>query len=178
MSDIQNEMWVLPRPRGDYYVGSFPLHFEKKLIRLLGFDEKQVGQEGGPTVLHPFGGLSEYGDTVDLNETTLPTWVGDAHDLHWIKDDSYDLVLLDPPYSDEEASWLYSTPGLKPGKFKAEACRVTKPGGYVALYHRHQPTRPADGWKLTHRICVLTRAGHAARICFVYQKPLSATIEP
>ena len=123
-STIQNEMWVLPRPRKDCYVGSFPLHFEKKLWRLLGEPEK---------VLHPFGGLSEIGDRVDLNPTTTPTWVGDAHDLHFIEDETYDLVILDPPYSDEESEWLYGTPKLKPAKFKAEACRVTKPGGRIAL---------------------------------------------
>ena len=33
---IPTECWVLPRPRKDYYVGGFPLHFEKKLWRLLG----------------------------------------------------------------------------------------------------------------------------------------------
>ena len=172
LSDIINELWILPRPRSDYYVGSFPLHFEKKLIRLLGMNEREIGHEDGPKVLHPFGGLSEFGDFVDLNPTTTPTWVGDAHDLHFIEDNtSYDLVLLNPPYSDGEAEWLYSTPPLKPSQFKAEAARVAKPGGYVAIYHRVQPTRPADGWELTHRVVVLTRPGHAPRVCFVYRKP-------
>jgi hypothetical protein len=46
--------------------------------------------------LHPFGGLAEIGDTVDLNATTTPTWVGDTHDLDWIADESYDPVILDP----------------------------------------------------------------------------------
>lgn len=162
---IPTETWVLPRPRPDAYVGSFPLHFEQRLWRLLGKPEK---------VLHPFGGLSEIGDTVDLNATTTPTWVGDAHDLHWLEDDSYDLVILDPPYSDEEAEWLYSTPPLKWGKFVSEAVRVTKAGGHVAVYHVKQPPRP-EGTKLVHRIVILTRTWHAPRVCFVFQK-LSAEI--
>ena len=91
---IPTETWVLPRPRPDAYVGGFPLHFERRLWEL----------SASPTkVLHPFGGLAEIGDFVDLNPTTIPTWVGDAHDLHWIDDDSYDLVILDPPYSAEES---------------------------------------------------------------------------
>ena len=155
---------MLPRPRPDCYVGSFPLHFEQKLWRLLGQPEK---------VLHPFGGLAEIGDSVDLNATTTPTWVGDAHDLHWIEDDTYDLTILDPPYSDEEAAWLYSTPKLTPGKFTAEAVRVTKVGGHVAVYHRQQPRRP-NGTKLVHRIVVLTRTGHAPRVCFVFKKMTAA----
>jgi hypothetical protein len=141
-------------------VGSFPLHFEQRLWRLLGKPAK---------VLHPFGGLSEIGDSVDLNETTTPTWVGDAHDLHWLEDGSYDLVILDPPYSDEEAEMLYSTPPLKYGKFVAEAVRVTRDGGHVAVYHVKQPPRP-EGTKLVQRIVILTRTWHAARICFVFEK--------
>lgn len=157
---IPTETWVLPRPRPDCYVGSFPLHFEQRLWRMLGKPAK---------VLHPFGGLSEIGDSVDLNATTTPTWVGDAHDLHWIADGTYDLVILDPPYSDDEAEQLYSTPPLRPAKFIAEAVRVCRPGGHVAIYHVRQPARPT-GTRLTHRIVVLTRSGHQARICFVFQK--------
>lgn len=165
---IPTETWVLPRPRPDCYVGSFPLHFEQKLWRLLGKPEK---------VLHPFGGLSEIGDSVDLNATTTPTWVGDAHDLHWIADDTYDLTILDPPYSDEEAAWLYSTPRLRPGQFTAEAVRVTRVGGCVAVYHRQQPRRP-DGTRLVRRIVVLTRTGHAPRVCFIFEKlpPVEETV--
>jgi len=157
---IPTDCWVLPRPRPDCYVGSFPLHFEQRLWRTLGKPEK---------VLHPFGGLAEIGDTVDLNATTTPTWVGDAHDLHWIEDGSYDLVILDPPYSTDEAALLYSTPPLKPKLFVAEAVRVTRVGGHVAVYHRIQPKRP-DGTRLVHRIVVLTRTNHAPRVCFVFEK--------
>ena len=157
---IPTETWVLPRPRKDYYVGGFPLHFEKKLWRLLGEPEK---------VLHPFGGLSEIGDSVDLNETTAPTWVGDAHDLHWIEDNTYDLVLLDPPYSDDESAELYGTPKLKYGKFVSEAVRVCKEGGHVAIYHKVMKPRP-EGCRLVRRVVVLTRVNHAARICMVYRK--------
>jgi hypothetical protein len=157
---IPTETWVLPRPRKDAYVGSFPLHFEQKLHRLMGEPKK---------VLHPFGGLAEIGDSVDLNETTTPTWVGDAHDLHFIEAESYDLVILDPPYSDDEAEWLYGTPKLKPARYTAEAVRVCRVGGHVALYHRHQPKRP-PGTRLVHRIVVLTRTGHAPRVCFIFQR--------
>jgi len=78
---------------------------------------------------------------------TTPTWVGDAHDLHWIADESCELVLLDPPYSKEEAEWLYGTPPLRWSVWTAEAVRVCKTGGYVAIYLDKQPPRPA-GTKL------------------------------
>jgi hypothetical protein len=170
VSVIPTDAWVLPRPRPDAFVGSFPLHFEQKLVRVVAALQGRGDWEyGAGSVLHPFGGLAEIGDTVDLNATTSPTWVGDAHDLHWLEDESYDLVILDPPYSDEEAEWLYGTPPLRPARFTAEAVRVCKTGGHVAVYHRAQPKRP-PGTRLVRRIVVLTRTNHAPRVCFVFEK--------
>jgi hypothetical protein len=157
---IPTETWVLPRPRLDRYVGGFPLHFERRLWEVCGRPEK---------VLHPFGGLAEIGDSVDLNATTTPTWVGDAHDLHWIEDESYDLVILDPPYSAEEAEWLYSTPPPRWADYTRESVRVCRVGGLVAVYLDKQPARP-EGTRLVRRIVVLTRTWHHARLCFVFEK--------
>jgi hypothetical protein len=157
---IPTETWVLPRPRPDAYVGGFPLHFERRLWQVLGKPGK---------VLHPFGGLAEIGDFVDLNATTSPTWVGDAHDLHFIADETYDLVVLDPPYSAEESELLYATPPPRWGDYTREAVRVTKVGGHVAVYLDKQPARPVRT-KLVRRIVVLTRTWHAPRVCFVFEK--------
>lgn len=158
---IPTEIWVLPRPRPDCYVGSFPLHFEQKLWKLMGRPEK---------VLHPFGGLSEIGDSVDLNATTTPTWVGDAHDLHWIADETYDFVILDPPYSDEEARTLYgTTKKLRPAQYTREAVRVCKPGGWVVVYTDREPNRPPR-CNHTMRIVVVLRPSHRPRIAGVFQK--------
>jgi hypothetical protein len=167
---IPTECWVLPRPRRDCYVGSFPLHFEQKLVkRVAQLQGRGDWEYGKGNVLHPFGGLSEIGDSVDLNATTTPTWVGDAHNMDWIADNTYDLVVLDPPYSDRESEELYGTPKLKPGKFTAEAVRVCRVGGHVAVYHVTQPRRP-KGTRLVHRIVVLTRTGHKPRVCFIFEK--------
>jgi hypothetical protein len=157
---ITTETWVLPRPRPDSYVGGFPLHFERRLWEVLGKPAR---------VLHPFGGLAEIGDTVDLNATVSPTWVGDAHDLHWLGDGTYDATILDPPYSAEEADQLYSMPPPRWSAYIGEAVRVTRPGGHVCVYHVKQAPRPA-GTVLVRRIVVLTRTWHAARICMVFRK--------
>jgi hypothetical protein len=116
---IPIETWVLPRPRKPYYPGSFPLHFEKKLWILLGSPEK---------VLHTFGGMAEIGDRVDINKDTNPTFVGDAHDLHFIADDAYDLVICDPPYNDKLSEEMYNTDKIKYRKYINEAERMRKDG--------------------------------------------------
>ena len=157
---IPTETWVLPRPRKNRYPGGFPLHFEKKLWKLLGSPEK---------VLHPFGGAAEIGDRVDINPETNPTYIGDAHNLSMIPDESYDLVILDPPYDDEQAAKLYKTPKLKYSKYVAEAMRVCKVGGKVAVYHWVWTPRPENG-KYCNRIVILTRVWHRPRVCNVYMR--------
>jgi hypothetical protein len=123
---ISTLTWTLPRPAKSKYKGAFPLHFEENLVKLLGYPER---------ILHPFGGMAETGVRVDLNPTLQPDVIADAHDLPF-HDQSFDLVLLDPPYSDEEALELYETPKLRPAAYTREAVRVCREGGWVVVYAR------------------------------------------
>ena len=157
---IPTDTWVLPRPRRNRYKGGFPLHFEKKLWRLLGEPLK---------VLHPFGGAAEIGDRVDVVASTKPTWVGDAHRLDFIKSNTYDCVVLDPPYNDEKSAALYGTGKLRYGTYVKEAVRVCKPEGFIAIYHWVMTPRP-DGCKFVRRLVILTRVWHRPRVCCVFQK--------
>lgn len=157
---ISTITWVLPRPAKSRYKGAFPLYFEQNLVQILGYPEK---------ILHPFGGMAEIGTRVDLNETLAPDVVADAHDLPF-EDGSFDCIILDPPYSDEEALELYDVQRkLERGKYVKEAVRVLKEGGWLCLYGDREPTRPA---RCNHafRIVVVLRPNHRPRICMVFQK--------
>jgi hypothetical protein len=173
---IPTLVWTLPRPPLSKYRGGFPRFFEENLVKLLGHPDK---------ILQPFGGRAEYGHRVDLDPLTEPTFVGDAHNLRKltvgvgpgavgdhveIADNTYDLVLLDPPYSQQEALELYGvTKTLRPGLYKREAVRVCKPGGYVVIYTDKEPRRPAYT-NHAMRIVVILRPGHSPRIAGVFQK--------
>jgi len=159
---IKTITWVLPRPSKSKYKGSFPLHFEKKLWKELSCPKK---------VLHPFGGKAEIGERVDLNSEVNPNYIGDAHNLDFIEDSTYDLVIVDPPYNDEQAHKLYKTPKLKYKKYISEAVRVCKAGGYIAMYHWVMTPRP-EGTKYFMRIVVLTRVWHRPRVCCIFQKDI------
>jgi SAM-dependent methyltransferase len=156
---ISTITWVLPRPAKSRYKGAFPLYFEENLMQILGYPER---------VLHPFGGRAEIGTRVDLNPTLEPDVVADAHDLPF-EDGSFDCVILDPPYSDEEAQELYQTPKLRPGAYTKEAVRVLREGGWLCVYGDREPTRPP---RCNHafRIVVVLRPHHRPRICMVFQK--------
>jgi hypothetical protein len=53
----------------------------------------------GRTVLHLFGGLADFGVRLDIDPAVQPDYLGDA----WLPPfarDSFDVVILDPPYCD------------------------------------------------------------------------------
>ena len=163
---IPTETWVLPRPRKNKYRGGFPLHFEKKLIRGLGFDEILDREK----ILHPFGGEAEFGLRNDLNPGVGAEFSFNAHELK-ILDNQFELVIVDPPYDDEQNQKIYGGIGgkLSYKRYIGEAVRVCKPGGFVAMYHWVMTPRPG-GTKYFKRIVVLTRVWHRPRVCCVFQK--------
>lgn len=156
---IPTLVWTLPRPRSDKYKGGFPLYFEQNLIQLLGYPDD---------ILHPFGGMAETGIRVDLRPDVQPDVIGDAHDLPFL-DESFDLVVLDPPYSDEEAAELYDTPPLRSAVYTREAVRVLREGGWLVVYTDREPMRPP---RCNHalRIVVVLRPNHRPRTALVFQK--------
>lgn len=151
--------WTLPRPPKSKYKGGFPLFFEQNLMQLLGYPEK---------VLHPFGGMAEWGTRVDLNPDLEPDILGDAHDLP-IPGESFDCVVLDPPYSDEEARDIYGTPPLRKADYTKEAVRVLRPGGWLVVYTDREPARPP---RCNHslRIMLTLRPHHRPRVVGIFQK--------
>lgn len=159
---IETLAWVLPRPRKSKYKGGFPLHFEKKLLKELNID-KQTHK-----ILHPFGGHAEIGYRVDIKEDVKPDIIGDAHKLP-IKNEIFDLIILDPPYSNDFSRKLYGTDKLKFGIYTKEAIRVLKYNGYLVMYHYLAIPR-IEGTKLVKRIFLETRIWHKLRCIHIYQK--------
>lgn len=156
---ITTVTWVLPRPSRSRYPGSFPLFFEENLQKILGYPDR---------VLHPFGGRAEIGVRCDLDPSLEPDVVCDAHKLPF-DNAIFDCVILDPPYSDEEAQTIYGTPPLRPAVYTREACRVLRPGGWIVVYSDREPRRPA-GTNHAMRIVVVLRPGHRSRVAVVFQK--------
>jgi SAM-dependent methyltransferase len=156
---IPSLVWTLPRVRADKYKGGFPLFFEENLVQLLGYPDR---------ILHPFGGRAEIGVRCDIRPEVEPDHVCDAHALPFA-DGSFDLVVLDPPYSDEEALELYDTPKLRPSIYTAEAVRVLREGGWLVVYTDRETKRPAR-CNSAMRIVVVLRQPHRPRIANVFQK--------
>lgn len=182
---IETLAWTLPRPRKHRYIkGGFPLHFEHKLLNLYGFkpEDHYTGNDGrlhslssNNLILHPFGGMAEYGLRVDVNPDLEPHVIADAHSLPF-KSDVFAMVIVDPPYSDDLSRKIYGTGKLKYKTFVAEALRVTKPGGYIVLYHVVMLPRPKRTF-YDKRIYLGIRIWHRLRCVSIFRKKTPKEIE-
>ena len=125
------DIWVLG-PASSHYQGSFP----KGLIPRI--KKRWWGQKR----LWLFSGSfkDKEGVTVDINPDVHPDVVTDAQNLPF-EDDSFDFVMADPPYSEEEAQKLYNLPYPSIVKVLNEMARVTCTEGYMILLHRLFPAR-------------------------------------
>lgn len=80
-------IWCSNQRTGRSNRWSFPRPVEKKLLELT----------EGKSVLQLFGGMSRFGLKLDIDPITKPHVIGDA----WLPPfarDSFDVVILDPPY--------------------------------------------------------------------------------
>jgi len=147
------------------------------LLRLLGDPVK---------ILHPFGGMAEFGLRCDLRDThplaarfgdatrwRPPDVIADAHHLPFAND-SFDCIICDPPYSKDEAADLYQTPPIRYRDYIAEAVRVVRPGGFIASYHVVMTPRPV-GTTYFCRVLLGLGMWHKLRACCVFRKDVVTT---
>ena len=108
---IPTIVWTLPRPAVSRYKGGFPvLRAEPRPApRLPGADPASVRRHGRA---RNAGGP---------RPALAPDVVADAHELPF-EDESFDCVVLDPPYSDEEALELYAAPPFGRASTPARPC--------------------------------------------------------
>jgi 16S rRNA G966 N2-methylase RsmD len=152
--------WHLPRPSKSKYKGSWPLHFETKIKNFLGIKDEKI--------LHIFSGKSPLGLRCDISKEVNPDILCDSHNLPF-QDNSFDVVVADPPYNDNYSKDLYNAPKIKPTKYINEMVRVCKKDGLIVLYHYYMNRTPLN-CKYLGVIAIVTRVFHKARIVGIYKK--------
>ncbi len=139
--------WACGRPTAKYK-GAYPNGFLKRLDALLGITTEHQ-------VLHLFSGSlrdREGEHTMDIQAENEPTFVADARKRFPMDDDSYDVVISDPPYDMNTTDGvkinysekLWKTEFIRPYAWVEEAVRVLKPGGYLAILHHLVYKTPAN----------------------------------
>jgi len=134
----KNLAWVLPRPKRDHYKGGMPLYCEEWLLALM----KDILGQQEIKLLNLFCGMNRYGLRVDIKPEVEPDICCDAHQLRQYIDDTFDVILVDPPYSNDEARELYGTPKLRYRQWTHECIPLLRPGGLFIIYHKYVMPNP------------------------------------
>lgn len=166
----KNDAWCLPRPKNDRYKGGMPLHCEKWLFDL---SRDILGKEN-IKILNLFSGTCKKGLRVDLNDEVNPDYIYDAHKVSDLfEKDSFDVILADPPYSNEECEELYGKdyPKLRYNEWTDECDKILKPGGLLIVYHKYiMPNPNPEKYKVVKRIFIGSRTYHLPRVAIYFRK--------
>lgn len=122
----------------EHYNGEFPAGFLKWL--------KEMGWHYGQVCHLCSGPVVDPGSfRVDIRPEVNPDLVADATDTK-LPAESFDVVIVDPPYTRELAASLYGTEKYFKGidAFTKEACRITKRGGLIVTLSYQVPKRIKD----------------------------------
>jgi hypothetical protein len=158
-------MWLLGQswkvPSGLY--GGFPGNFLRRIAAL--FPDKR-------RVLHLFSGkvnLSELpGDTVDCRAELEPTYCVNAETLEGVPLEQYDLVVADPPYSNEDAT-NYGTPMVR-RDLVMRALGGVRPGCYIVWLDQVLPRYRKVDLVREAVIGVSRSTGHRFRVVNIFRR--------
>ena len=163
-----NIAWVLPRPKKDHYKGGMPLYAEEWLIKLA---NRELGFKG--KLLNLFCGMNKYGFRVDIKPDVKPDLVCDVHELTAYHNEKYDIIMADPPYSNQEAKEIYNTPKLHYKIWSHEADKLLNIGGLFIIYHKYMMPNPApEKYRILNRVFIGTRTYHVPRVALIFRKEL------
>lgn len=135
--NIYRDVWGLG-PSNNGYPGAFPRGLLSRMMRRGWWGKKRLWLFSGSY-------KDPEGTTVDIKPELEADIAANCEELP-LPTEAYDFVMLDPPYSEEEAGRLYDTPWYNIFKVMEEAARVCRPGGLVVLLHRLIPFHaPQEG---------------------------------
>jgi len=142
--------------------GQYPATFLKRALALF---------PDAHDVLHaPSGALVDVpGVTLDIHrdEVRRPMVQASCGDMPF-PDDSFDLILSDPPYSAKDSE-IYGCAPFPMGGFMRESRRILRPGAHLGILHTSYPSYRRKEWKLVALIAVVTGFLRATRMFSVFE---------
>ena len=168
------DVWILTRAKlknGEKFYGSYPGGFPERARALLGvtISDPVLHVCGGKIKYYPYThAIGPNDKTLDLDESLAPDFLQDARDPFPIMEGGWPAILIDPPYSIEDAKHYsvgtdnYPSPNL----LLRNALMAVRPGGRVGILHYILPSPPPDkiGFKTRFIACIGVVVGFNNRI--------------
>lgn len=187
--DVLYAIWVMGndyRTRTKFY-GAYPHGYLKRVMALFPdaagnpecprFDPDCDGGEGDChdaceyAVLHAFSGSVPLGPYVrlDANPEVRPDRLGSVYQAGHLFDQSFSLVLADPPYSKADAE-KYGTPMVDRRRALAGLADVTAPGGHLVWLDVCWPMHRKAQWRTVGRILLQRSTNHRVRLVSIFER--------
>lgn len=125
---INTTTWLCGPPPATGQFQRFPSRFIYNLKNEYDIKDKKI--------LQMFSGSSDLGDTTDIRKESK-TNIAAKYDQLPIKDNVYDIVLADPPYTiGFSQEWISSMKDVpRPKRILKEASRIVKKSGLIMILH-------------------------------------------
>lgn len=151
--------------KGSGYHGSYPPSFLKRIYSM--FPEKDY-----PRMLHLFSGSlqkEERGIRFDINPKLKPDVCGEAEKLWNYFTKKFNLIIADPPYTEEDAL-KYGNPMVSRNKVVKECVKSLRKGGILVWLDMVKPMYRKDELNHIGSIGLARSTNHRVRSVFIYEK--------
>lgn len=150
------------RVKGGY--GAYPYGYLARITSMFP-DQKKI--------LHVCSGWlpkSDEYDRLDINPEREPEFCCDAQAMsRHILPESYDIIYIDTPYSDEDAVH-YGYPMLNRKRVLLESHKLLKPGGWFVMLDQVPPIWAKRDWFFRMAIGIMGSTNHRMRVVLAFQK--------
>jgi len=120
--------------------------------------------------------MNKQGLRVDIKQEVNPDICCDIHKLSEELEEQFDIILADPPYSNEESTDLYGTGKLNYKKWTAECDKLLKEKGLLIVYHKYvMPNPNPEKYGVVKRVFIGNRTYHLPRVAIYFQKKSNTT---
>lgn len=144
------------------YWGQFPATFVPRIMAMFPTER----------MLHVCSGHSYIKGALNLDVMPTPAVdvQADAAALP-LANESFAVVLIDPPYSEEDAQRYGVKRLIKSQAALKEFSRVLVPGGYLLWFDERYPSYRRKDWHLVGLVGIVTGFERRARFVSIFQKP-------
>lgn len=143
------------------YWGAYPATFERRIAAMFPVER----------MLHLCSGHCHIKGALNIDRMPVPSIdvQADVEDLP-VRDESFSVVLIDPPYSENDSQRYGVGRLIKANTVLAEMRRVLVPGGYALWLDERYPSYRKREWDLVGLIGIVTGFERRARFVSMFRK--------